>query len=133
MYYCSGPIRKQAGSVPYRISVLLDLLLTHWQLLRVCISAANVTAIPGYIPQNASLARNGTFYTETPGWAYPSGATRWILVPSTFVAFSTIIVVLAALYRHPGDMPSDSQKLDPSNPLRLMSAAAAGGLKNSLS
>ncbi|KAJ7290331.1 hypothetical protein C8J57DRAFT_1458932 [Mycena rebaudengoi] len=36
----------------------------------------------------------------------------------------------APLYRHPGDMPSDSQKFDPSNPLRLMSAAAAGGLKN---
>jgi hypothetical protein len=35
-----------------------------------------------------------------------------------------------ALYRHVGDIPQESNQFDPSDPLHLMAAAAAGGLNN---
>ncbi|KAJ7249616.1 hypothetical protein C8J57DRAFT_1239615 [Mycena rebaudengoi] len=93
-------------------------------LLRTCISSSMV----GGVPSNMIIPTNGTYYTETMGWTYTSGSTRWILVPSTVIAFSTIAIVLVALYRHGGEIRDDKRPFDPSNPMHLMAAAAAGGL-----
>lgn len=82
------------------------------------------------VPANMALPTHGIFYTETFGWTYASGTTLWALFPGAFVAISTILIVIAALYRHDGDQPSHPESFDPSNPLHLMAAASAGGLNN---
>ncbi|KAJ7114217.1 hypothetical protein C8R46DRAFT_1239914 [Mycena filopes] len=103
------------------------------QMLKVLVFRACVslnTTFPEGIPLNMSIPTNGTLYTETMGWAYASETTRWVLIPGTLIAFSTVLVVVMALYRHAGEFPHESNQFDPSNPLHLMSAAAAGGLND---
>ncbi|KAJ7438765.1 hypothetical protein FB451DRAFT_1447757 [Mycena latifolia] len=97
--------------------------------LRACLSGKNAT-FPDGVPPTMSIPTNGTFRTETLGWTYVSGTTQSILLPGTFIAFATIVLVLVALHRHAGDIPRDSDPFDPSNPLHLIAAAAAGGLDN---
>ncbi|KAF7362694.1 Protein arginine N-methyltransferase [Mycena venus] len=80
--------------------------------------------------QGIAVPTNGTFRTETLGYTYNSGTTRWVLVPGTLVALATILIVVVAVYRHVGDIPRESNQFDPSDPLQLMAAAAAGGLNN---
>ncbi|KAJ7441106.1 hypothetical protein FB451DRAFT_1569312 [Mycena latifolia] len=82
-------------------------------------------------PDPTRRTLHGTFRTETLGWTYASTTTQWILLPGTFIAIATIVMVLVALHRHPGDIHSgDSGPLDLSNPLHLIAAAAAGRLEN---
>ncbi|KAJ7734328.1 hypothetical protein DFH07DRAFT_967651 [Mycena maculata] len=98
-------------------------------MLRACLST-NVSFSEG-VPLNMSIPTTGALFTETMGWSYEStAATRWVLVPGTLIAVFTICVVGVALYRHDGDLPRESDQFDPSNPLHLMAAAAAGGLDN---
>ncbi|KAJ7866159.1 hypothetical protein B0H13DRAFT_2670784 [Mycena leptocephala] len=80
--------------------------------------------------EDISIPTKGTFRTETMGWTYVSGTTHWVLIPGTLIALSTIVIVGVALYRHVGDIPQESNQFDPSDPLHLMAAAAAGGLNN---
>ncbi|KAJ7249837.1 hypothetical protein C8J57DRAFT_1239405 [Mycena rebaudengoi] len=91
-------------------------------LLRTCVSSY----IEGGVPSNMTIPTNGTYYTEAMGWTYTSGSMRWILVPSTVIAFSTIAIVLVALYRHGGEI--GIRPFHPSSPMHLMAAAATGGL-----
>jgi hypothetical protein len=70
----------------------------------------------------------GMHATESRGWAAITGSTVWVLLPGTFVALATICVVLTAVIRHDGALPS--HPFDPSNPLHLIAVAAAGGLGN---
>ncbi|KAJ7467518.1 hypothetical protein FB451DRAFT_1482730 [Mycena latifolia] len=97
-------------------------------VFRACLSS-NTTFMEG-MPSNMMIPTNGTFHTETLGWAYASGTTRWVLVPGTLIAFATIVVVIGAFYHHVGDIPKESHQFDPSDPLHLVAAAAAGGLNN---
>ncbi|KAF7356012.1 hypothetical protein MVEN_00930600 [Mycena venus] len=94
---------------------------------RACLTA-NTTFTDG-LPQDMTISTTGFMHTETLGYTSISGTTRWILVPGTLIAFFTILVVGVALYRHAGDIVKDHQ-FDPSDPLQLMAAAAAGGLSN---
>ncbi|KAJ7820968.1 hypothetical protein B0H13DRAFT_1921059 [Mycena leptocephala] len=68
------------------------------------------------VPVNISIPTQGVLHTETFGWAYGSQSTRWVLVPGTLIALATILI---------GGGPVRS-----SDPLRLIAAAAAGGLNN---
>ncbi|KAJ7123292.1 hypothetical protein C8R43DRAFT_1241174 [Mycena crocata] len=95
--------------------------------LRACLSSKNATFLDG-VPSNMTIETHGVFRTETMGWAYVSQTTRWVLIPGTFIAFVTIVVVLVAVYRHAGHLPRESDPFDPSNPLHLMAAASGGGL-----
>ncbi|KAJ7610002.1 hypothetical protein DFH06DRAFT_1374813 [Mycena polygramma] len=110
---------------------------SHWtdsavkQLFRGCLMANSALGGHGGVPLNMSIATSGVFYTDTLGWTYASGTTRWILIPGTVIALATIAIVVVAIYRHAGNLPRDADRFDPSNPLHLIAAAAAGGLNNS--
>ncbi|KAJ7628159.1 hypothetical protein DFH06DRAFT_723330 [Mycena polygramma] len=99
-------------------------------MFRTCLMAN--TTFDDRVPENITVPLHGTLHTETLGWAYVGRTTGWVLIPGTLLTLATIAVVSAALYRHVGDLPGDSHhRFDPSNPLHLMAAAAAGGLNNS--
>jgi hypothetical protein len=85
----------------------------------------------GEVPFNITTLISGTWETQTLGWKQFSPATTaWILIPGIFMVFSTLALVIVAIYRHRGEIYSDSHVFDPSNPLHLIAAAAAGGLNN---
>ncbi|KAJ7043367.1 hypothetical protein C8F04DRAFT_1074525 [Mycena alexandri] len=100
-------------------------------ILRACLSARDL-AFNGGVPTNITNPTSGTWNTETMGWkGFSAGTTLWILVPSIFMATSTLALVMVALYRHGGEMlHGEAHSFDPSNPLHLIAVAAAGGLQN---
>ncbi|KAJ7269150.1 hypothetical protein C8J57DRAFT_1324638 [Mycena rebaudengoi] len=93
-------------------------------LLRACVAGS---VFKDRIPPELLTAANGTFRTEALGWAYKSPTTRWILVPSTPVASSTIIIIVMAVYQHGGRIPT-GETFDATNPMHLIAVAASGGL-----
>ncbi|KAJ7625193.1 hypothetical protein B0H17DRAFT_1111450 [Mycena rosella] len=97
-------------------------------VFRACL--ASNTSFMDTVSPSMIIPTNGTFRTETLGWTYTSGATHWVLVPGTLIAVATIAVVIGALSQPAGDVPAESEQFDPSDPLHLMAAAAAGGLNN---
>ncbi|KAJ7687598.1 hypothetical protein B0H17DRAFT_1069647 [Mycena rosella] len=99
-------------------------------ILRACLSAQDLAFSNG-APSNITKATSGTWNTQTLGWKHFSTATTlWILLPGLFMACSTLTLVMVAIYRHGDEMHNDTNTFDPSNPLHLMAAAAAGGLNN---
>ncbi|KAJ7610706.1 hypothetical protein DFH06DRAFT_1345817 [Mycena polygramma] len=83
------------------------------------------------LPTNISVPNNGTWTTQTLGWKrFSTGTTLWIVIPGLFMACSTVALVLVAVYRHGGEMQTHTTTFDPSDPLHLIAAAAAGGLNN---
>ncbi|KAJ6484421.1 hypothetical protein C8R47DRAFT_1131333 [Mycena vitilis] len=97
-------------------------------IFRACLMAN--TTFSGGVPSNMTVPIHGTLRTETMGWTYVSGTTRWVLIPGTVIALATVCVVAAALYRHVGEIPEESDQFDLSDPMHLMAAASAGGLNN---
>ncbi|KAJ7658246.1 hypothetical protein DFH06DRAFT_1327533 [Mycena polygramma] len=98
-------------------------------VLRACLH--NSSVFPDGVPTNITQPMSGTWNTRTVGWKrYSTGTTIWILTPGLFMACSTVALVLVALYRHGDEMQLHTTTFDPSNPLHLMAAAAAGGLNN---
>jgi hypothetical protein len=73
-----------------------------------------------------SIPSEGVFHSEFAGWTHVSSATFWVLLPGTFVAISTILIVLVAVAHHAGD--PEGEPFDPTNAMHLVSASAAGGL-----
>ncbi|KAJ7718768.1 hypothetical protein DFH07DRAFT_1011479 [Mycena maculata] len=99
-------------------------------ILRACLSAQNLAFSDG-VPLNITMPTNGTWETETMGWKdYAPGTILWILIPGFFMASSTLALTLIAVYRHGAEMYRDTNTFDPSNPLHMIRAAAAGGLQN---
>ncbi|KAJ6459568.1 hypothetical protein C8R45DRAFT_1030433 [Mycena sanguinolenta] len=72
---------------------------------------------------------NGTAITTTIGWEYKHLASFAVLIPSTFFAIASIVIVLFTLFQSHG-VPVQHVAFDPSNPLALMAAASAGGMGN---
>jgi hypothetical protein len=70
---------------------------------------------------------NGSALTTTLGWEYRQGVTNTILIPSTFVAVASIVIVLLAQVVNRG-IPARHAHFDPTDPLVLMAAASAGGM-----
>ncbi|KAF7371623.1 Protein arginine N-methyltransferase [Mycena venus] len=97
-------------------------------VFRACFSV-NTTFDDG-VPSNITIPTYGMLHTETFGWDYASQSTCWVLVPGTLIALATIVVVGMALYRDVGNVTRATGQFDPSDPLRLIAAAAAGGLNN---
>jgi hypothetical protein len=53
-----------------------------------------------------------------------------MLIPTTFVALASIMIVLFAEYKNGfGGIPTEHASFDPSNSLHLMAAASAGGMQ----
>ncbi|KAJ7759866.1 hypothetical protein B0H14DRAFT_2634288 [Mycena olivaceomarginata] len=78
-------------------------------------------------PQSMTRPINGSALTTTLGWKYRQGATNAILIPSTFVAVASIVIVLLAQVLNRG-IPARHAHFDPTDPLVLMAAASAGGM-----
>ncbi|KAJ7877188.1 hypothetical protein B0H13DRAFT_2279361 [Mycena leptocephala] len=86
----------------------------------------------GGSPPDTMLRKiNGTILTATFGWQYNATANLLLLLPITFVAFASIVIVLVPTVQYRGCMVAVRHKdFDPCNPLFLLAAASAGGLGN---
>ncbi|KAJ6565779.1 hypothetical protein DFH09DRAFT_1314569 [Mycena vulgaris] len=83
-------------------------------ILRACLSAQDLAFIDG-APSNITKSMSGTWNTQTLGWKdFSTGTTLWLLIPVP----STVTDAKCTTTRN---------TFDPSNPLHLMAAAAAGG------
>ncbi|KAJ7107716.1 hypothetical protein C8R44DRAFT_744314 [Mycena epipterygia] len=74
-------------------------------------------------------AINGKLFLLTLGWEYTTSTliTVAALIPSTFVAVASILIVLFAQLRNRG-IPIRQADFDPNDPILLMAAASAGGV-----
>ncbi|KAJ7859446.1 hypothetical protein B0H14DRAFT_3135119, partial [Mycena olivaceomarginata] len=81
----------------------------------------------GNPPSTMTRAIIGTALTTSLGWDYREAGSAAILIPSTFVAVASILIVLFAQYRNHG-IPTQHANFDPNDPLLLMAAASAGGM-----
>ncbi|KAJ7807228.1 hypothetical protein B0H14DRAFT_3152608 [Mycena olivaceomarginata] len=81
----------------------------------------------GNPPSTMTRAISGTALTTSLGWDYREAGSAAILIPSTFVAVASILIVLFAQYRNHG-IPTQHANFDPNDPLLLMAAASAGGM-----
>ncbi|KAJ7728183.1 hypothetical protein B0H14DRAFT_3001280, partial [Mycena olivaceomarginata] len=97
-------------------------------ILRAYLSADGLT-FAGGVPSNITRPTSGTWTTQTLGWKqFSSATTLGILIPGIFMFCSTLTLVVVTIYRHRGEIYSDhTQIFDPSDPLHLIAAAAAGG------
>ncbi|KAJ6583077.1 hypothetical protein DFH09DRAFT_1275438 [Mycena vulgaris] len=86
----------------------------------------------GVIPSNMRQAINGTALTTTYGWEYNAGINNAILIPSTFVAIASILIVLFAhcMRLMNRGVVVEHVDFDPNEPLLLMAAASAGGMED---
>ncbi|KAJ7119351.1 hypothetical protein C8R43DRAFT_86191 [Mycena crocata] len=82
----------------------------------------------GRPPKNMTKATNGTAFTTTLGWEYRASTTGIILIPSTFVALASILIVIVAHFYNRGGIEMRHRDFDPSDPVSLMAAASAGGM-----
>lgn len=81
----------------------------------------------GSPPEAMTRPINGTALTTTVGWEYKARASNAILIPSTFIAVASIVIVLVAQLLNRG-IPARHADFDPNEPLVLMAAASAGGM-----
>ncbi|KAJ6459598.1 hypothetical protein C8R45DRAFT_1182469, partial [Mycena sanguinolenta] len=81
----------------------------------------------GEIPLNITRTIHGTATTITVGWQYKGWESFVVLLPSTLISIASILIVLYTAYRSRG-VPVQLLEIDPSDPMVLMAAAAAGGM-----
>ncbi|KAJ6472043.1 hypothetical protein C8R45DRAFT_416064 [Mycena sanguinolenta] len=79
-------------------------------------------------PSTMTHTISGHAFTTSLGWAYNKADSPAFLIPSTFVAVASILIVLFAQFRNRG-IPEQHADFDPNDPLLLMAAASAGGLR----
>ncbi|KAF7354356.1 hypothetical protein MVEN_01124200 [Mycena venus] len=80
------------------------------------------------LPSSMTVPTSGMYYSDTIGWLRASHVTFLELLPGTIVAFLTIYAVVVAVARHARDPKGDY--FDPSDPMHLVAASAAGDLNN---
>ncbi|KAJ7208720.1 hypothetical protein C8J57DRAFT_1610061 [Mycena rebaudengoi] len=71
----------------------------------------------------------GSLRTATPGWQYTTLASRAILIPSTFVAITSILIVLVIQFLN-RRIPPQYADFNATDPVVLMAAASAGGIRD---
>ncbi|KAJ7806677.1 hypothetical protein B0H13DRAFT_2386937 [Mycena leptocephala] len=96
-------------------------------VLRACLSGRNGTFLAG-APTNMTIRTTGMLYTQTIGWNSWSAREYWILLPGTFVALSTITIVLVAVGKNAGETPR--APFNPSNIVHLIALSVAGDLRD---
>ncbi|KAJ7904107.1 hypothetical protein B0H13DRAFT_1881777 [Mycena leptocephala] len=79
-------------------------------------------------PTNMTIGTTGMLYTQTIGWNSWSAREYWILLPGTFVALSTITIVLVAVGKNAGETPR--APFNPSNIVHLIALSVAGDLRD---
>ncbi|KAJ7840630.1 hypothetical protein B0H13DRAFT_1910645 [Mycena leptocephala] len=96
-------------------------------VLRACLSGRNGT-FPDGAPTNMTIRTTGMLYSQTIGWNSWSAREYWILLPGTFVALSTIAIVLVAVRKHASETPRAT--FNPSNIVHLIALSVAGDLRD---
>ncbi|KAJ7724367.1 hypothetical protein B0H16DRAFT_1785975 [Mycena metata] len=96
-------------------------------VLRACLSGVNST-FPDGVPRDLSTPVTGKVSTQTIGWMHVSIITFLGLLPGTIIAILTICIVVMAVVEHAAN--PDGETFDASDPMHLVTAAAAGGLMN---
>jgi hypothetical protein len=85
----------------------------------------------GGIPPNMRREVSGVAQTITFGWEHNAGVNNAILLPSTFVAIASILIVLVTLCaKWIRSVSVEHVDFDPNEPLLLMAAASAGGMRD---
>ncbi|KAJ6545145.1 hypothetical protein B0H19DRAFT_1266619 [Mycena capillaripes] len=85
--------------------------------------------LPAGIPTSMRRNMTGSALTVTVGWEHNAGVNNAILIPSTFVAIASILIVLfAQCLKWVRGIAIEHVDFDPNEPLVLMAAASAGGM-----
>ncbi|KAJ7465779.1 hypothetical protein B0H11DRAFT_2049245 [Mycena galericulata] len=84
--------------------------------------------LSGTPPDNMLRKINGTVVTATFGWEYDTGGIL-LLLPITFVAVASILIVLFVLSQNRGMVAIRHADFDPGDPMFLIAAASAGGIE----
>ncbi|KAK7002280.1 hypothetical protein R3P38DRAFT_3042215 [Favolaschia claudopus] len=89
--------------------------------------ATNQTFMNSLSPSdNLNIPTNGTFHTQTIGWARATSALTAVqLLPGTVLALFTIYIVVVAVAYHAAD--AKGAYFDPSDAMHLVAASSAGG------
>ncbi|KAJ6589017.1 hypothetical protein B0H19DRAFT_1367496 [Mycena capillaripes] len=90
--------------------------------------SANWGPLGGKPPLSMTRNISGYGLTTSLGWDYREAGSAAILIPSTFIAVASILIVLFAQFRNRG-IPVQHADFDPNDPLLLMAAASAGGMR----
>jgi hypothetical protein len=83
----------------------------------------------GNVPSNMLHEISGAALTTSVGWDFREAGSAAILIPSTFLALASILIVLFAQCLNRG-IPIEHADFDPNDPLLLMAAASAGGMRD---
>ncbi|KAJ7311748.1 hypothetical protein DFH08DRAFT_973832 [Mycena albidolilacea] len=94
-------------------------------VFRACLSSKNNRIFDDGVPKNMTILSDGPFATQFFGWEL-TVTSSWILIPGTFIAITTIWIVLVTVAHHAQCPPGP--EFDPADPLDLLSASATGGL-----
>ncbi|KAF7348689.1 hypothetical protein MVEN_01387700 [Mycena venus] len=90
-------------------------------VFKACLSAYEV--------DTTSVMTEGRLFIDTFGWIHASFLTFFELIPSLVMAIFTIYAVVTTVSRHDVDS-RNAESFDPSDPMHLVAASAAGGLDN---
>lgn len=91
--------------------------------------ASSTGPLSGDIPLSMRHDISGSAQTTTFGWEHNAGVNNAILIPSTFVAIASILIVLVAqCLKWAQGISVEHVDFDPNDPLLLMAAASAGGM-----
>ncbi|KAJ6525042.1 hypothetical protein DFH09DRAFT_1329148 [Mycena vulgaris] len=93
-------------------------------VFRACLSANE--GFLDALPSRMNVSTEGTFHSDTVGWIHASPGTFLELIPGTLMAIFAIYAVVTTLAYHP--VNSKDEPFDPSDPMHLMAASAAGHL-----
>ncbi|KAF8210788.1 hypothetical protein K438DRAFT_1752559 [Mycena galopus ATCC 62051] len=80
----------------------------------------------GSLPPTMIRTISGTALTTSLGWEYKEAIGPAILIPSTFIAVASILIVVFAQLKN-RKIQMQHADFDPNDPLLLMAAASAGG------
>jgi hypothetical protein len=76
-------------------------------------------------PTNVTIQSDGKFDTRFFGWEL-TVSSSWVLIPGTFIAITTVWIVLVTVAHHARCPPGHD--FDPADTLDLVSVSTTGGL-----
>ncbi|KAJ7115369.1 hypothetical protein C8R44DRAFT_880669 [Mycena epipterygia] len=126
---------QQSSSLPYVVSyeLVLEVYITGVvEFVGTAVKtdlASSTGPTGGDIPSSMRREIVGFAQTKTFGWEHNAGVNNAILIPSTFVALASILIVLVAqCIKWARSISLEHVDFDPNDPLLLMAAASAGGM-----
>ncbi|KAF8145672.1 hypothetical protein K438DRAFT_1991646 [Mycena galopus ATCC 62051] len=128
-------IPVQGGNAETRLDTTMGLMeyyilgVTEYSasVFRACLWA-NQTFFTNPLPANMTVPVEGVFHSDTVGWLQASPVTLLELIPGLLLAIFTIYAIIITLAYNAVD--PKNEPFDPTDPLHLMAASAAGYLHN---